>query len=100
MFKENLGRKRFVEKTFTKGAKSLSNIINLAQLAIQENDQEMASSFRFCFRKHKDLQLLVQAHSYLIKIANSKCKTKDYPTCLAIELLKEYEVHLLPYLCS
>jgi hypothetical protein len=49
MFRE-FGKKAFVWKLFTKGAKSLSNIINLAQLAIQENDEEMvASSFRFCF---------------------------------------------------
>jgi hypothetical protein len=33
---------------------SLSNIINLAQLAIQENDQETAVEV-FCFRKHKGI---------------------------------------------
>jgi hypothetical protein len=40
-------------KQFTNVPESLSNIINLAQLAIQENDQETAVEVRFCFRKHK-----------------------------------------------
>tara|TARA_R110002124_G_scaffold75824_8_gene203249 strand:+ start:125 stop:1903 length:1779 start_codon:yes stop_codon:yes gene_type:complete len=74
---------------------SLSNIINLAQLSIQEGDQETAVAvLGFVLENSKDLQLLVQAHSYLIKIQIEKASQKEYPAVtLALDaLLKEYEV--------
>jgi tetratricopeptide (TPR) repeat protein len=74
---------------------SLSNIINLAQLSIQEGDQETAVAvLGFVLENSKDLQLLVQAHSYLIKIQIEKASQKEYPevTVALDALLKEYEV--------
>ena len=89
--------KAFVQEKaiYKRVPESLSNIINLAQLAIQENDQETATQvLGFVLENTKDLQLLVQAHSYLLKIQIQNAKGKDYPTiAAAIEaLLKEYEV--------
>ena len=89
--------KAFVQEKaiYKRVPESLSNIINLAQLAIQENDQETATQvLGFVLENTKDLQLLVQAHSYLLKIQIQNAKGKDYPAiAAAIEaLLKEYEV--------
>jgi tetratricopeptide (TPR) repeat protein len=89
--------KAFVQEKaiYKRVPESLSNIINLAQLAIQENDQETAVEvLGFVLENTKDLQLLVQAHSYLMKIQIQKAKPKDFPAIeLAIDdLLKEYEV--------
>jgi hypothetical protein len=62
---------------------SLSNIINLAQLAIQDNDQEVAKEvLGFVLENTKDLQLLVQAHSYLIKMQIQNETKKDYQLLL------------------
>ena len=89
--------KAFVQEKaiYKRAPESLSNIINLAQLAIQENDQETASEvLGFVLENTKDLQLLVQAHSYLIKIQIENAKPKDFPAvALAIDgLLKEFEI--------
>jgi tetratricopeptide (TPR) repeat protein len=93
---KELGKAFVQEKAIYKRApESLSNIINLAQLAIQDNDQEVAKEvLGFVLENRKDLQLLVQAHSYLIKMQIQNAKQKDYPTiALALDgLLKEYEV--------
>lgn len=74
---------------------SLSNIINLAQLTIQEGDQETAAMvLGFVLENSKDLQLLVQANAYLLKIQIEKASQKEYPavTSAIDALLKEFEV--------
>jgi hypothetical protein len=58
MFKERVGKAFVQEKAIYKRApESLSNIINLAQLAIQDNDQEVAKVLGFVLENTKDLQL-------------------------------------------
>ena len=89
--------KAFIQEKaiYKREPESLSNIINLAQLAIQENDEETAVEvLGFVLENTKDLQLLVQAHSYLLKIQIQKTTAKDHTAiALAIDgLLKEYEV--------
>ena len=89
--------KAFVQEKaiYKRVPESLSNIINLAQLAIQDSDEETATQvLGFVLENTKDLQLLVQAHSYLLKIQIQNAKAKDYSgIAAAIEaLLKEYEV--------
>jgi hypothetical protein len=57
----------------------LSNIINLAQLAIQENDQEnCCRSLGFVLENTKDLQLLVQGAFLFDENSNSKAKQRDF----------------------
>jgi hypothetical protein len=81
---------------YKRAPESLSNIINLAQLAIQDNDQEVAKEvLGFVLENTKDLQLLVQAHSYLIKMQIQKTKRLS-TIALAIDgLLKEYNSYLI-----
>jgi tetratricopeptide (TPR) repeat protein len=89
--------KAFVQEKaiYKRAPESLSNIINLAQLAIQENDQETAKQvLGFVLENTKDQQLLVQAQSYLIKIKIENATQKEYPVVEGVldALLKEYEV--------
>jgi tetratricopeptide (TPR) repeat protein len=93
---KELGKAFIQEKAIYKRVpESLSNIINLAQLAIQEGDQETATMvLGFVLENSKDLQLLIQAHSYLLKIQIEKASQKEYPavTSAINALLNEYEV--------
>ncbi|MBX9888625.1 MAG: tetratricopeptide repeat protein [Flavobacteriaceae bacterium] len=93
---KELGKAFIQEKAIYKRVpESLSNIINLAQLAIQEGDQETATMvLGFVLENSKDLQLLVQAHSYLLKIQIEKASQKEYPAVASAinALLNEYEV--------
>jgi len=93
---KELGKAFIQEKAIYKRVpESLSNIINLAQLAIQEGDQETATMvLGFVLENSKDLRLLVQAHSYLLKIQIEKASQKEYPAVASAinALLNEYEV--------
>jgi hypothetical protein len=57
--------KSFIQ-VYKRNSESLSNIVNLANLAVEEGDKEMAIIF-FVLANTKDLDLLVQAHAYLIR---------------------------------
>ena len=80
---------------------SLSNIINLSQLAIQENETETAIEIlTYVLENTKDLELLVQANTYLLQMRIATSKEKDYKTIeedLAL-LLKQYGIS--PYSLS
>ncbi|MGA9638101.1 tetratricopeptide repeat protein [Flavobacterium sp.] len=74
---------------------SLSNIVNLAQLSIEEEDTETAKMILdFVLENSKDLELLLQANTYLIKMKINKAVPKDYEAInLELEaLLKQYEI--------
>ncbi|MCG9791783.1 tetratricopeptide repeat protein [Flavobacterium algicola] len=74
---------------------SLSNIINLAQTSIEEEDTETAKTIlSFVLENSKDLELLIQANTYLIQMKIDKALPSDY-TLIEIELealLKEFEI--------
>lgn len=89
--------KAFIQEKaiYKRNPESLSTILNLANLAIEEEDQEVATEIlAFVIENTKDLGLLVQAHSYLIELKIKKATEKDYATInTEIEtLLKEYEI--------
>jgi tetratricopeptide (TPR) repeat protein len=89
--------KAFIQEKaiYKRNPESLSNIVNLAHLAVEEDDQEIAVEILgFVLENTKDLELLVQANTYLIKIKIEKAKEKDFATINAeIEgLLTEYEI--------
>jgi len=74
---------------------SLSNIVNLAQTCIEEEDSETAKTvLDFVLENAKDLELLVQANSYLAQMKIEKALPNDYPLIQAeLEaLLKQYEI--------
>ena len=72
--------KAFVQEKaiYRRNPESLSNIVNLGQLAKEEDNHEAAIEILgFVLENAKDLELLVQAHSYLIKMKIDRAKEKD-----------------------
>jgi tetratricopeptide (TPR) repeat protein len=89
--------KAFIQEKaiYKRNSESLSNIVNLAHLAVEEDDQEMAVEIlEFVLENTKDRELLIQAHTYLISIKIEKAKEKDFANInTEIEgLLAEYEI--------
>ncbi|TRX23622.1 tetratricopeptide repeat protein [Flavobacterium franklandianum] len=89
--------KAFVQEkaVYKRNPESLSSIVNLGQLAIEEDDAEAAKEILgFVLENTKDLELLIQANSYLMEMKIDKAQEKDFA---AIDselkgLLKEYEI--------
>jgi tetratricopeptide (TPR) repeat protein len=89
--------KAFIQEkaVYKRNPDSLSDIVNLAQLAIEEDDSETAKEIlEFVLENTKDLELLIQANSYLIEMKIDKAQEKDF-TAINSELtrlLTEYEI--------
>ncbi len=89
--------KAFIQEkaVYKRNPDSLSDIVNLAQLAIEEDDSETAKEILgFVLENTKDLELLIQANSYLMEMKIGKAQEKDFA---AINnelngLLTEYEI--------
>jgi tetratricopeptide (TPR) repeat protein len=89
--------KAFVQEKaiYKRDPESLSNIVNLGQLAIEEDNQEAAKQILgFVLENTKDLELLIQANSYLIKMKIEKAQEKEYAAInTELEgLLKQFEI--------
>ncbi|KQB36987.1 Tetratricopeptide re peat protein [Flavobacterium daejeonense] len=89
--------KAFIQEKaiYKRNPESLAGILNLANLAIEEENQEVAKEILdFVITNTKDLGLLVQAHTYLIQLKIDKATDKDYAAINGeIEaLLKEFEI--------
>jgi tetratricopeptide (TPR) repeat protein len=70
--------------------------VNLAQLAIEEDDTETAKEILgFVLENTKDLELLIQANSYLIEMKINTAPEKDFAAINAKlnTLLTEYEIN-------
>jgi tetratricopeptide (TPR) repeat protein len=96
MQQKEFGKAFIQEKAiYKRNSESLNNIINLAQLAIVENDQEVAIEIlNFVKENTQDLELLIQADTYLIKIKIEKAQESDnvaIKTALS-DLLSKYEI--------
>jgi tetratricopeptide (TPR) repeat protein len=95
--------KAFVQQKaiYKRNPDSFGNIINLAQMAINDNDQESAKEIlTFVLDNTKDLDMLIQSHSYLIEMKIDHALEKDYPAITAEldALIKEFGVS--PYTLS
>jgi tetratricopeptide (TPR) repeat protein len=89
--------KAFIQEKaiYKRNPESLASILNLANLAIEEEDQEVAKEILdFVILNTKDLGILVQANSYLIQLKIDKATEKDYASInQEIDtLLKEFEI--------
>tara|TARA_R110000868_G_scaffold68878_6_gene203490 strand:+ start:8664 stop:10442 length:1779 start_codon:yes stop_codon:yes gene_type:complete len=89
--------KAFIQEKaiYKRNPESLANIVGLIQLAIEEEDQDTANEMlNFVIENTKDLELLVQAHSYIIKLKIAKAQEKDFPAINSEleRLLSEYEI--------
>jgi tetratricopeptide (TPR) repeat protein len=89
--------KAFIQEKaiFKRNPESFSSIVNLGQLAIEENDDEAAKEILgFVLENTKDLDLQIQSHSYLMDMKIGKALPKDYPAInLELDnLIKEFGV--------
>jgi tetratricopeptide (TPR) repeat protein len=89
--------KAFIQEKaiYKRNSESLANIVGLAQQAIEEDDQETATEILgFIIENTSDLELLIQADTYLIKMRIDKATTTDYSAInSALEaLLTKYEI--------
>ena len=89
--------KAFIQEKsiYKRNPESLSNILNLAQLSIQEEDEETAKMvLDFVLENTQNLELLLQANSYLMKMKIDKALPAQYATINAEldALLKQYEI--------
>jgi tetratricopeptide (TPR) repeat protein len=89
--------KAFIQEKaiYKRNPESLSNIISLGQMAIEEDDYEEAKAILdFVLENTTDTQLIVQANTYLMKMKIEKAPEKDF---VAINtqfelLLKQYGI--------
>ncbi len=73
--------KAFIQEkaVYKRNPESLSSIVNLGQLAIEEDDLEAAKEILgFVLENTKDLELLIQANSYLVEMKIGKAQEKDF----------------------
>lgn len=74
--------KAFIQEKaiYKRNPDSFGNIVNLAQLAIEENQEEEAKEIlAFVLENTKDLDLQIQSHSYLMDMKIKNAQEKDYP---------------------
>jgi tetratricopeptide (TPR) repeat protein len=89
--------KAFIQEKaiYRRNPESLGNIVNLGQLAIEEdNPQAAIEILGFVLENTKDLELLIQANSYLMKMKINKAQEKDF-AAINTELsglLKQFEI--------
>lgn len=97
--------KAFVQQKaiYKRNPESFGNIVNLGEMAIADNDQDSAKEIlTFVLENTNDLELLIQAHSYLMEMKIDHATDKDYVVITAEldKLIKEFGVspYTLPLL--
>jgi predicted negative regulator of RcsB-dependent stress response len=89
--------KAFVQQKaiYKRNPDSFFNIVNLGQMAIEDNDQEAAKEILgFVLENTQNIEILIQAHSFLIEMKINHATEKDYPAITAEldSLIKEFGV--------
>jgi tetratricopeptide (TPR) repeat protein len=95
--------KAFVQQKaiYKRNPDSFANIVNLGQMAIEDNDEDSAKEIlTFVLDNTQDIELLVQSHSYLVQMKIDHALEKDYPiiTQELENLIKQFGVS--PYTLS
>lgn len=95
--------KAFIQEKaiYKRNPETFSNIVNLAQLAVEEQEQETAKEIlTFVLDNTKDLELLIQAHSFLLQMRIDTAQEKDFKSIESDVdvLLKEFGIS--PYSLS
>jgi tetratricopeptide (TPR) repeat protein len=94
MQQKEFGKAFIQEKAiYKRNPESLSNILSLGQMAIEEGDNEVATEvMNYVLENTTDVELLVQAHTYLLKMKMEKAQEKDFVAINAQFdlLLKQY----------
>ena len=89
--------KAFIQQKaiYKRNPESLNSIVNLAQLAIEEDNQEAARDILgFVLENSTDLELLIQANVYLMEMKIEKATQKDFANINTEldNLLREFEI--------
>ena len=89
--------KAFIQQKaiYKRNPESLNSIVNLAQLAIEEDNQEAARDILgFVLENSKDLELLIQANVYLMEMKIEKATQNDFANINTEldNLLREFEI--------
>ena len=74
--------KAFIQQKaiYKRNPESFSNIVNLGQLAIEENDDEAAKEILgFVLENTQDLDLKIKSNAYLMEMKIKKATPQDYP---------------------
>lgn len=95
--------KAFIQQKaiYKRNPDSFANIVNLGQMAIEDNDEESAKEIlTFVLDNTQDIELLVQSHSYLVQMKIDHALEKDYPiiTQELENLIKQFGIS--PYTLS
>jgi len=95
--------KAFIQQKaiYKRNPDSFANIVSLGQMAIEDNDQESAKEIlTFVLDNTNDLDMQIQAHSYLIQMKIDHATEKEYPAITAEldGLIKEFGMS--PYTLS
>lgn len=95
--------KAFIQEKaiYRRDPESFSNIVNLAELAMEENDEETAKEiFAFVLENTQDLDLQIRAHYFLMESKIQKAPEKEYPAIKSEldVLVKKYGIS--PYTLS
>ncbi len=94
MQQKEFGKAFIQEKSiYKRNPESLSSIIGLGQMAIEKGDYEVASDvMNYVLENTSDVDLIVQAHSFLLKIKMENATEKDFTAINAQFdlLLKQY----------
>lgn len=87
--------KAFIQQKaiYKRNPESFANIVSLGQMAIEDNDQDSAQEIlTFVLENTNDLDLKIQAHTYLLDMKIDHALEKDYPaiTKEIDDLIKEF----------
>ncbi|AWI25303.1 tetratricopeptide repeat protein [Flavobacterium pallidum] len=89
--------KAFIQEKaiYKRNPETFSSIVNLAQMAMDDNEDETAGEiFAFVLENTQDIQLQIQANTFLMTMKTEKSQPKDYPLVNAEldALLQQYGV--------
>lgn len=96
MQQKEFGKAFIQEKAiYKRNPESLTNILSLGQMAIEEGNQEVAIEvMNYILENTTDIELIVRAQSYLLQMKMEKAQEKDFPVINSQfdALLKQYGI--------
>ncbi len=95
--------KAFIQEKaiYKRNPESFSNIVNLAELAIEEGEQETAKEIlTFVIENTQDLDLQVQSHFYLLEMKTKSAPENEYPAIQAELEQRIAQFGISPYTLS
>lgn len=93
---KELGKAFIQQKAiYKRNSETLSGILSLGNLAIEEGESDIAKEiFDFIILNTKDVELIIQAQTYIMQLKIDKAQEIDFATIHSelVNLLKEYNV--------